>query len=71
MSDTSLLFYYFTDEMQEILLYFPEMSDIGPSAKIEDQRLLRDIATKCGYKVRFIAPPTIEEKQEVVSRKIN
>lgn len=63
----SLVSYYFTDELQEVMLYFPEIRDIRPSAKIEDLHLVRDIALKCGYKVRFVAPPTPEEKEEVVS----
>lgn len=63
----SLVSYYFTDELQEVMLYFPEIRDIRPSAKIEDLHLVRDIALKCGYKVRFVAPPTAEEKEEVVS----
>lgn len=53
--------------MQEVLLYFPDSCpDIRPTAKIEDVHVLRDIATKCGYKVRYIAAPS-EEKHEVVS----
>lgn len=60
-------FIFLIDELQEVLLYFPEIQDIRPSAKIEDLNLVRDIALKCGYKVRFVAPPFADEKEEVVS----
>lgn len=56
------------EEMQEVLLYFPQVRDIRPSAQIEDIHMIKDIAAKCGYKVRTVAPPSAEEKQEIVSR---
>lgn len=52
--------------MQEILLYYPEIKDIRPSAKIEDMKLIKEIAYKFGYKIRPVAPPDAEEKQEIV-----
>lgn len=54
--------------MQEVLLYIREIEDIGPKAQIESIHLLKDIAFKCGYKIRIVASPNAEEKQEVVSR---
>lgn len=56
------------EELQEVLLHFPQIKDIQPSAQIEDLHLLKDIAGRCGYKVRTVAPPTNDEKQEVVSK---
>lgn len=52
-----------------MLLYFPQIRDIRPSAQIEDLNLLKDIAGRCGYKVRTVAPPSDEVIQEVVSTK--
>lgn len=52
--------------MQEILLYYPEIKDIRPSAKIEDMHLIKEIAYRFGYKIRPVAPPDVEEKQEIV-----
>lgn len=52
--------------MQEILLYYPEIKDIRPSAKIEDMHLIKEIAYRFGYKIRPVTPPDVEEKQEIV-----
>lgn len=57
---------YSSDEMQEILLYYPEIKDIRPSAKIEDMHLIKEIAYRFGYKIRPVTPPDVEEKQEIV-----
>lgn len=57
---------YPPDEMQEILLYYPEIKDIRPSAKIEDMHLIKEIAYRFGYKIRPVTPPDVEEKQEIV-----
>lgn len=48
-------------------MYFPIIKDIRPTAKIEDLHLLKEIAGKCGYKIRIVAQPNAEEKQELVS----
>lgn len=53
--------------MQEVLLYFPEIRDISASAQIENLQLIKEIAGKCGYKVRFVASPHTEDKEDVVS----
>lgn len=59
--------YSFLDEMQEVLLYFPQVKDIRPSAKIEDVHLIKEIVAKFGYKMRMVAHPQQEEKEEIVS----
>lgn len=52
--------------MQEILLYYPEIRNIRPSAKIGDLHLIKEIAYRFGYKIRPATPPDVEEKQEIV-----
>lgn len=52
--------------MQEVLLYYPEVKDIRPSAKLEDLHLLKEIAARFGYKIRLGAKPDSEEKHEIV-----
>lgn len=59
--------YSFLDEMQEVLLYFPQVKDIRASAKIEDVHLIKEIVAKFGYKMRMVAHPQQEEKEEIVS----
>lgn len=61
-------FLFISDEIQEVLLYFPDIKDISPTAQIESLHILKDIAYKCGYKIRIVATPTNEDKQEVVSK---
>lgn len=58
------------DEMQEVLLYFPEVRDISASAQLENLQVIKEIAGKCGYKVRFVASPFNEDKEEVVSNQL-
>lgn len=62
-----VIFCSVSEEMQEVLLYFPQIKDIRPSAQIEDLQILKDIAYKFGYKVRTVAPPNTEDKREIVS----
>lgn len=59
---------FFLEEIQEVLLYFPDIKDISASAQIENVQTLKGIAQKCGYKVRIVATPNTDEKQEVVSK---
>lgn len=56
-----------SDEMQEALLYFPQISDIHPSAKIDDLSLIKDIVAKFGYKMRIVPHPNVDQKEEIVS----
>lgn len=53
--------------MQEILLYFPKVSDIRPSAKLEDIHTIKEIVAKFGYKIRIVGQPQHEEKEDIVS----
>lgn len=59
--------YSFLDEMQEALLYFPQVGDIRPSAKLEDLHLIKEIVAKFGYKMRNVPNPQQEEKEVIVS----
>lgn len=62
-----MVYFRYLDDMQEVLLLFPTVTDIRPEAKIENVHLLKDIAAKCGYKIRMVAPPNAEVKEEIVS----
>lgn len=53
------------EEIQEVLLYFPQIKDIRASAKIDDLRLVKDIAAKCGFKVRNVAQKSDDEPESV------
>lgn len=57
-----------SDEIQEVLLFFPEINDIRPKAQIEDMQLLKRIVSKFGYKMRMVPSPFKEEVIEVVSK---
>lgn len=57
-----------SDEIQEVLLFFPEINDIRPKAQIEDMQLLKGIVSKFGYKMRMVSSPFKEEVIEVVSK---
>lgn len=62
--------FFFLDELQEVLLYVPEVKDISPKATIESLHTLKEIAAKCGYKIRAVPSPNAEEKKEIVCKEI-
>lgn len=45
------------------MLYVKGADNIEPNAKLNDLRIIRDIATKCGFKVRTVPTPTKEEDE--------
>lgn len=56
--------------MQEVLLYIPDVKDISSTAQIESLHTLKEIAAKCGYKIRVVPSPNAEEKKEIVSKEL-
>lgn len=60
-----LMLLTFTDDLQEVMLYVPDVNDIRPKARLNDQKIIKEIVTKCGLKVNYVAPPKDEEEVEM------
>lgn len=59
---------YYSEQIQEAMLYCPDIKDIPlPSTQIEDTSILKEIAAKFGYKIRFVPNPNLEKPIEIVS----
>lgn len=61
-----------SEELQEVLLLFPQINDISPQAQIEDISIIKEIVAKCGYKIRIVGNPLKEEAEvvEIVRKNI-
>lgn len=44
------------------MLYVKGADNIEPDSKLSDLRIIKDIASKCGYKIRTVAAPTSDEE---------
>ena len=47
-----------TEHVQEVMLYVKGADNLEPDAKLEDMKITREIAAKCGLKTKVIAAPT-------------
>lgn len=47
-----------TEHVQEVMLYIKDADNLEPTAKLEDLKITREIALKCGHKTKVIAPPS-------------
>ena len=46
------------EHVQEVMLYVKNAPDIDPANRLEDPIIIKDIVTKCGMKMKFVAAPT-------------
>lgn len=46
------------EHVQEVMLYVKNAPDIDPRVRLEDPNIIKDIVTKCGMKMKFVAAPT-------------
>lgn len=47
------------------MLYVEDSQCLEPNASIDDLTFIREIATKCGYKVKYIAAPSSKSDESV------
>ncbi|XP_050100278.1 translation initiation factor IF-2, mitochondrial isoform X1 [Anopheles aquasalis] len=50
------------EHVQEVMLYVKGIGSIESQARLEDPRVIKDIASKCGFKTKIVAAPTVEEE---------
>ncbi|XP_067629595.1 translation initiation factor IF-2, mitochondrial [Eurosta solidaginis] len=48
------------DDVQEVMLYVKGADNIEPNARLDDLKIIQEIANKCGTKTRIVAAPDIE-----------
>lgn len=58
------------EHIQEVMLYVKGAGNIDPEARLEDQKIIKEIVTKCGLKMKIVAAPTIASKEEVKDRDV-
>lgn len=62
------------EHVQEAMLYVKEAPDIHPKTRLEDINIIKEIAKKCGTRIRIIAAPSskqqsgIETDRDIVKR---
>lgn len=50
-----------TEHVQEAMLYVKNANDIEPNARLEDLQIIKEIANKCGFKVRTVSAPDTQK----------
>lgn len=46
------------------MLYVRGADNIEPSARLEDPKIIKDIANKCGMKTKIVSAPSIEDAED-------
>lgn len=54
-----------SEHVQEVMLYIRDADNLEPNAKLEDMKITREIAIKCGLKTRVVAAPTTNSQGSV------
>lgn len=70
-SYTFIKTFNFPELVQEAMLYVRGANDIEPSARLEDPKIIKDIANKCGMKTKIVSAPSIDETDDNVIIRIN
>lgn len=55
----------YTEHVQEVMLYIKDADNLEPTAILEDLKITREIAIKCGLKTKVIAAPNKVPEIEV------
>uniref|UniRef100_A0A182J657 Uncharacterized protein n=1 Tax=Anopheles atroparvus TaxID=41427 RepID=A0A182J657_ANOAO len=50
------------EHIQEVMLYVKGAGSIEAQARLEDPKVIKDIASKCGFKTKIVAAPVAEEE---------
>lgn len=58
------------EHIQEVMLYVKGAGNIDPDARLEDQKIIKEIVTKCGLKMKIVAAPTTTVKEEIKDRDV-
>lgn len=58
------------ESVQEVMLYVKGADNLEPSARLEDMKIIREIALKCGQKTKVVAPPSNDVLVEVKDKDI-
>uniref|UniRef100_A0A8W7PP56 Tr-type G domain-containing protein n=1 Tax=Anopheles coluzzii TaxID=1518534 RepID=A0A8W7PP56_ANOCL len=53
------------EHIQEVMLYVKGAGSIDATARLEDPKVIKDIAAKCGLKTKIVAAP-VDESEEVL-----
>lgn len=48
------------------MLYVRGANDIEPSARLEDPKIIKDIANKCGMRTKIVSAPSLEEAEDII-----
>ncbi|XP_052888178.1 translation initiation factor IF-2, mitochondrial [Anopheles moucheti] len=54
------------EHIQEVMLYVKGAGNIDGTARLEDPKLIKDIAAKCGFKTKIVAAPVAEDEEELL-----
>mgnify|MGYP002655291910 CR=1 FL=1 len=51
--------------VQEAMLYTKDAPDIHPKTKLEDINIIKDIAKKCGMRIKIVGAPDTNQEEEI------
>lgn len=51
------------NDVQEAMLYIKDAPDIHPKTKLEDINIIKEIAKKCGMRIKIVAAPSLHEEE--------
>ncbi|XP_055540068.1 translation initiation factor IF-2, mitochondrial [Wyeomyia smithii] len=58
------------EHVQEVMLYVKGVQNIDADARIEDQKIIKEIANKCGLRTKTVAAPGLEKQIEIKDRDV-
>uniref|UniRef100_A0A182RZ88 Translation initiation factor IF-2, mitochondrial n=1 Tax=Anopheles funestus TaxID=62324 RepID=A0A182RZ88_ANOFN len=58
------------EHIQEVMLYVKGAGNIEGTARLEDPKVIKDIAAKCGFKTKIVAAPVVEEEEVLKDRDV-
>lgn len=56
--------------VQEAMLYVKDSPDIHPKTRLEDINIIKEIAKKCGARIKIVAAPTKNQSEEEKDRDV-
>lgn len=58
------------EDIQEAMMYVKDAPDIHPRTRLEDISIIKDIAKKCGMRIKIVAAPTSQSEEEEKDRDV-
>ncbi|KAL9693439.1 hypothetical protein quinque_012724 [Culex quinquefasciatus] len=58
------------EHIQEVMLYVKGAGSIEPEARLEDQKIVKEILQKCGLRMKIVAAPSAEKQLEEKDRDV-